>query len=198
MLSAPADELAPFRVALEKQAKHRTVSVSIRQTKRIPALSEAVVESGHLWLEPGKAFRWQIGNPVVRTAMFNGSKVHILDELQKTGIEMDVDDRRAKPLLLMLGFGEAASLEQMLKSFTVASTNQIGDQFAVSLRPKDRLRRVLKSMHLQINTRTSFVERIEWTQRDGTVVLTEFLPPVFNKPLPAEGFSINSDAYSWE
>ncbi|MFU8893156.1 MAG: LolA family protein [Luteolibacter sp.] len=192
------DDLAPLRTALEQQAKHRTVSVAIRQTKRIPALTEEIVERGQLWLEPGKAFRWQLGTPPAQTAVFDGTKVYLLDETAKTGIELAPDDRRAKPLLLMLGFGEAASLDRMRESFTVKATNHIGEQFAVSLVPKGRLKRVLESMHMQINTRTSFIERIEWTQRDGTVVVTEFFPPTLNQPLPFGSFRIDREAYRWE
>jgi len=193
-----ADDLAPLRAALENQAKHRSVSVEIRQTKRIPALTEAIVERGHLWLEPGKAFRWQLGKPPTQSAVFDGRKVYLLDEITKTGIELETTDRRAKPLLLMLGFGEGASLEGMLEAFTVSTTNHVGEQFAVSLLPKGGLRRALSSMLMQINTRTSFLERIEWSQRDGTVVVTEFFPPTIDKPLPENRFSIRREDYNWD
>jgi len=193
-----ADELAPLRTALEKQAKHRTVSVRIRQTKRVPALTEEIVQGGHLWLEPGKAFRWQLGKPPEQTAVFDGKMVYLLDESAKTGLELATDDRRAKPLLLMLGFGEGASLDGMLEAFTVSGTNRVDDHFIVSLLPKGNLKRALKSMVMQVNTRTSFPERIEWTQRDGTVVVTEFFPPALNKPVPAGTFSVKHEAYRWE
>lgn len=193
-----ADDLAPLRSALENQAKHQTVSVEIRQTKRMPALTEEIVERGHLWLEPGKAFRWQLGKPPVQTAVFDGSKVYLLDESAKSGVELETDDRRAKPLLLMLGFGEGASLDGMLESFSVGTTNRVGEQFAVSLLPKGKLKRALTSMLMQINIRTSFLERIEWTQRDGTVVVTEFFPPVLNQPLPAGSFTVKRADYRWE
>lgn len=193
-----ADELVPLRAALEKQAKHRSVSVEIRQTKRIPALTEEIVQRGHLWLEPGKAFRWQLGKPPAQTAVFDGHKVYLLDEAAKTGMELGTDDRRAKPLLLMLGFGEGASLDGMLEAFTVSATNRVGEHFIVSLLPKGNLKRALSSMVMQINTRNSFLERIEWTQRDGTVVVTEFFPPALNKPVPAGIFSVKREGYRWE
>lgn len=193
-----AENLAPLRVALENQAKHRSVSVGIRQTKRLPALNEPIIEAGHLWLEPGKAFRWQLGTPPVQSAVFDGTTVYLFDESAKTGIELETTDRRAKPLLLMLGFGEGASLEGMLESFTVSSTNRVGEQFAVSLAPKGKLKRALVSMLMQINTRTSFLERIEWTQRDGTVVVTEFFRPVLNEPLPRGSFLVKRGDYRWE
>lgn len=193
-----ADELAPLRTALEKQAKHRSVSVEIRQTKRMPALTDEIVQGGHLWLEPGKAFRWQLGKPPAQTALFDGHKVYLLDEAAKTGMELSTDDRRAKPLLLMLGFGEGASLDGMLEAFTVSGTNLVDEHFIVSLKPKGNLKRALSSMVMQINTRNSFLERIEWTQRDGTVVITEFFPPALNKPFPAETFSVKREGYRWE
>jgi outer membrane lipoprotein-sorting protein len=193
-----ADELVPLRKALEKQAKHRSVSVEIRQTKRMPALTEPSVQRGHLWLEPGKAFRWQLGKPPAQTAVFDGTKVYLLDETAKTGLELTTDDRRAKPLLLMLGFGEGASLEGMLEAFTVSGTNRIDDHFIVSLQPKGNLKRALSSMVMQVNTTSSFPERIEWTQRDGTVVVTEFFPPALNKPIPAGTFSVKREGYRWE
>jgi len=196
--NSEADDLAPLRAALENQAMHRSVSVEIRQTKRMPALTEETVEHGHLWLVPGRAFRWQLGKPPTQTAVFDGNKVYLLDETAKSGIELDTTDRRAKPLLLMLGFGEGASLDGMMKAFTIGSTNLAGEQFAVSLAPKGGLRRALTSMLMQINTRTSFLERIEWTQRDGTVVTTEFFPPTINHPLPAGSFEVKREAYQWE
>jgi outer membrane lipoprotein-sorting protein len=193
-----ADDLAPLRTALENQAKHRSVSVGIRQTKRMPALTEEIVQGGHLWLQPGKAFRWQLGKPPEQTAVFDGKTVYLLDEAAKTGMELATDDRRAKPLLLMLGFGEGASLEGMLEAFTVSGTNRVDEHFIVSLKPKGNLKRALSSMVMQINTRNSFLERIEWTQRDGTVVVTEFFPPTLNKPVPAGIFAVNRGAYRWE
>jgi outer membrane lipoprotein-sorting protein len=193
-----ADELAPLRVALEKQAKHSSVSVDVRQTKRVPALTEEIVQRGHLWMEPGKAFRWELGKPTAQTAVFDGTKVYLIDNAKKTATELETSDRRAKPLLLMLGFGEGASLDGILETFTVSGTNRVDDHFIVSLLPKGNLKRALSSMVMQVNTTTSFPERIEWTQRDGTVVVTEFFPPSLNKPIPAGTFSVKRDGYRWE
>jgi len=193
-----ADDLTPLRTALENQAKYRTVSVSIRQTKRVPALSEAIVQSGHLWMEPGKAFCWQLGKPPAQTAVFDGAKVYLLEEAGKTGVKLGTNDRQAKPLLLMLGFGEGATLDGMLETFTVSSTKRDGHEFTVNLQPKGNLKRALNSMVMQINTKTSFLERIEWTQRDGTSVVTEFFRPVIDKPLPAGIFTVKPEGYRWE
>jgi len=193
-----ADDLAPLRIALEKQAKHSSVSVDVRQTKRVLALTEEIVQKGHLWMQPGKAFRWELGKPTAQTAVFDGTKVYLMDNAKKTATELETSDRRAKPLLLMLGIGEGASLDGMQEAFTVSGTNQVEEHFIVSLLPKGQVKRALKSMVMQVNTRTSFVERIEWTQRDGTVVITEFFPPKLNKPLPAGIFKVDREGYSWE
>ncbi len=195
---AHADGMAPLKMALEKQAQHRSVSVAMRQTKRIPALSEEIFEKGHVWLQPGKAFRWELGKPPVQSAVFDGNRVFLMDEVRKTATEMAPDDRRAKPLLLMLGIGEGATFEGLNQAFTVSGTNQVREHFIVSLLPKGQLRRAINSMVMQINTRTSFLERIEWTQRDGTVVVTEFFPPELNQPLPKGVFQIDRGRYTWE
>lgn len=198
VLSVSADELAPLRLALEKQARHKTVSVDVRQTKKIPALTEEVVLRGHLWMEPGKSFRWELGKPPVQTAVYDGSKVFLMDEEKKTALELEPDDRRAKPLLLMLGIGEGASFEKLTETFTIAGTNTVGEHFIVSMVPKGKLKRAIKAMIMQVNTKTAFAERIEWTQKDGTVVVTEFFPPVLNKPLPSGMLKIDQDGYKWE
>ena len=134
----------------------------------------------------------------MQSAVYDGARVYLMDEAKKTGLELKPDDRRAKPLLLMLGIGEGASFEQMQESFTVSGTNRVGEHFVVSLLPKGQLKRALSSMVMQVNTRTSFPERIEWTQRDGTVVVTEFSPPVVDKQLPTRIFEIKRDDYTWE
>lgn len=193
-----ADELAPLQAALDKQAGYKTVKVTVRQTKTVPALTEKSVMSGQLWLQPGKAFHWQLGKPAVQTAVYDGNKVYLMDDTQKTAMELDTEDRRAKSLMLMLGIGRAATAAGLREAFTVQETNQVGDQFVVSLRPKGGLKRALTSMILQVNTRTSFPERIEWTQRDGTVVVTEFAIPAFNQPFPVDLLKVKREGYTWE
>ncbi|MEP2774314.1 MAG: outer membrane lipoprotein carrier protein LolA [Luteolibacter sp.] len=200
LLSVPAiaQDATPLKIALEKQAKHKTVSVDVRQTKKIPALNEPIVQKGHLWLQPGKAFRWELGKPLTQSAVFDGSKVYMMDEEKKTAKSLDPDDRQAKPLLLMLGIGEGATFDGLTESFTIADTNTVREHFVVSLVPKGSLKRAMKHMVMQVNTRTSFLERIEWVQKDGTVVITEFYPPKLNGSLPSGIFNVNRDGYKWE
>jgi outer membrane lipoprotein-sorting protein len=193
-----ADELAPLRTALEKQAQYKTVRVDVRQTKRIPALSEPVIESGHLWLVPGKSFRWEIGKPLAQSAVYHGGEVFLMDENKKTGLVLSTEDRRAKPLLMMLGIGEGATFEGLQKTFTIAETNKVREHFIVSLVPKGQLKRAITGMVMQVNISTSFLERIEWNQKDGTVVVTEFFPPVLNSSIPTTTFEVKKENYTWE
>lgn len=192
-----ADTLEPLKTALAKRAERQTVSVNVKQTKKIPALTQDIVTRGHLWLIPGKSFRWQLGDPLVQSAVYDGTKVHLTDESGKTS-EFDPDDRRVKPLLLMLGIGESASFDNIQQAFSAGGTTVVDEHFVVNLVPKGKLQRVIQSMVMQINTRTSFPERIEWTQKDGTVIVTEFSPPVFDKKLPADIFDAARTSYPWK
>lgn len=193
-----ADDLAPMRIALEKQAQHKTVSVKVKQTKKIPALKEEILLIGQLWLKPGQAFRWQLGEPLIQSAVYDGTKVFLMDEKKKTAVALDPDDHRAKPLLLMLGIGAGASFEKMQEDFTIGGTTTVNEHFVVNLLPKGQVKRAISSMVMQFNTRTSFPERIEWTQKDGTVVITEFYPPVLDEKLPEGIFDVKHDSYTWE
>ena len=98
----------------------------------------------------------------------------------------------------MLGIGEGASFDNIQQAFSAGGTTVVDDHFVVSLMPKGRLQRVIKSMVMQINTRTSFPERIEWTQKDGTVIVTEFSPPVFDEKIPADIFDVARTSYPWK
>ena len=40
---ARADDVDPLRLALEKQGQHKTVSVNVKQTKKVPALTDEIV-----------------------------------------------------------------------------------------------------------------------------------------------------------
>jgi len=130
--------------------------------------------------------------------VFDGKKVYLLDVKKKTATALDPDDRRAKPLMLMLGIDEGATFDGLQETFTIAGTNTVNEHFVVSLVPKGKLRRAITAMVMQVNTRTAFVERIEWTQKDGTLVTTEFFPPVLNKALPDGIFKVKTDGYKWE
>ena len=192
-------DLEPLRVALAQQAKYRSAVVKVRQTKQIPALDKPVKTTGKLWLRPGKVFRWQLGDPIASTAIFDGKQVYLLDEKKHTGTAYPPDHRKVKPLLLMLGIGEGASVEKMAKVFKVTGVTRHEEHYIVAFAPKSgKLKRVLKRLVLQINTQSSFMERVEWTQRDGSVVITEFYPPQMNVTLPKGIFTIQKSKYQWK
>lgn len=196
--ASAAFDLAPLEKSFAKQAAHQSVQVKMKQTKKLPSLKEPVVNRGYLWLRPGKAFRWQLGDPKVQTAVYDGSQVYLLDEKERTAKAYDANNRKVKPLLLMLGIGESASFERMMKTFDVTGVTRKGDQYAVALAPKSgKLKRVIVRMVLQLNLRTSFVERIEWTQKDGSVITTEFARPELDAKLPKGIFSVKRDRYKW-
>ncbi|WP_411827554.1 LolA family protein [Luteolibacter sp. AS25] len=193
-----AQDLSPLRNALEKQQSYKTVSVDVRQTKKSPALAEETKLKGHLWLKPGEAFRWELGSPPEQIAVYDGSTLVFLDEKKKTAKKVDSDDRKAKPLFLMLGFGDGASFSEIEENFSVNGTNTVDEHFIVSLSPKGSLRRGIKSLVMQVNTKTSFIERIEFVQKDGTKVVTEFYPPKINGGIPASNFDVKAEGYTWE
>jgi outer membrane lipoprotein-sorting protein len=197
--SSPPDKLAPLDIALKKQATFHALHVRFRQTKKIPALNAPIKTTGELWLRPGKAFRWQLGKPAASTAIYDGHQVYLLDEKQKTAAAYPPDDRRVKPMLLMLGIGEGASTQTMIQIFRVTGVNRHKEHYIVAFKPKSgKLKRVLKSMVIQINLKNSFMERIEWVQKDGSIVTTEFFPPKINPTLPNGIFNFNHQHYRWK
>jgi len=192
-------DLEPLKVSFAKQAKNKTVQVKIKQTKKLPALKNPVINTGYLWLQPKQAFRWQLGDPKAQTAVYDGQKVYLLDEQKKTAQEYSSGHRKVKPLLLILGIGEGASFESMMETFSVTGVTRKGDQYAVALSPKSgKIKRAIVQLTIQVNQKTSHIERIEWTQKDGSVITTEFGNPILNKELPKDIFTVNRTAYSWE
>jgi len=197
-LSAQQD-LEPLKKALARQSRHKSVQVRLRQTKKIPALKSPIVSTGRLWLIPGKQFRWQIGTPTASTAIYDGNMVYLLDEKKKTATALKPTNRKVKPLLIMLGIGEGASFDSMMKAFRVTGVKTEKNRSVVVLVPKSgKLKRALNHLTLQVNLQTSFLERIAWSQKDGTTVLTEFFTPTLDKPLPQSVFSITKKNYTWK
>lgn len=194
-----ADEADPLKATLKKQAEHKSVVVLFRQTKKVPALTDEIKTMGKLWLIPGKAFRWELGQPKKQTIIYNGKEVLVLDELKKTGERLSPDDKTVKPLFLTLGMGKDASFDGLSKLFTITSTNQAQGRYVATLSPKPRaLKRVVKSLLMQVNLKTSFPERVGWVQRDGTEAMTEFFKPTLDGSVPASTFQVNEAAYSWK
>ena len=192
-------ELEPLRLALEKQAQYQSIKASIKQTKTIPALSEPIVSSGELWFKPGKAFRWQLGNPLSSTAIYHGDLVYLLDEERMLGDSYPTSDRKVKPLLLMFGMGDGANLDSLTKAFKYTGVGLEGDHYVASFIPRSiRARRVLKSLVIQVNLKTSCLERVHWTQKDGTSVTTTFNQIKINEELPKDVFSFDKSLYRWK
>ena len=198
-LPLQAEPIDIFRQALEKQGQHQTVWVRFRHVKKLPALNEPLSSQGQVWLIPGRAFRWELGQPKQQTVLYEGRSVYILDEVNKTGVRLDPDDRRAKPLLLTLGIGKDATFEELDKTFKIEATNQVDDHFVARLIPRSgRIKRHLSSLIMQVNLSTSFLEKVGWTQKDGTNVETIFRKPVVDKPLPKDIFTFSVADYTWE
>lgn len=194
-----ADEVAPLKEALQKQANHQSVEVEFRQTKKVPALSNEIKTPGKLWLIPGKSFRWELGKPSRQTIIYNGGDVLVLDEVKKTGERVSKDDKTIKPLFLTLGMGQDATYEGLSKIFTITSTNQDQGRFVATFSPKPRaLKKVIKSLLMQVNLQTSFMERIGWAQQDGTEAMTEFFKPTLNHKIPASTFEVTEGSYTWK
>jgi len=198
-MSLFADGLAPLEAALKKQSEHKSVVVSFRQTKKSPAITKEIKTKGKLWLIPGKAFRWELGEPKQQTIIYNGKEVLVLDELKKTGERLSPDDKKVKPLFLTLGMGKDATFEGLSKLFSITSTNQAQGRYVASLLPKPRaLKAKVTSLLMQVNLKTSFPERIGWVQRDGTEAMTEFFKPSLDTSVPASTFLIQESAYTWK
>jgi len=193
------DEIRPLKEALKKQSQHQSVVVLFRQTKKIPALTDEIKTDGKLWLIPGKSFRWELGKPAKKTVIYDGGDVLVLDEKKKTGKRLAPDHKTVKPLFLTLGMGQDASFEGLSKVFTITGTNEAKGRFVAQFSPKPRsLRRVIKSLLMQVNLETSFMERIGWIQKDGTETMTEFFKPSLNQKIPASTFAIRESDYTWE
>jgi outer membrane lipoprotein-sorting protein len=193
------NDISPLKRALERQAEHETVIVTFRQRKKSPALDDQIETMGKLWLVPGQSFRWELGKPARKTVIYNGGDVLVLDEVKKTAQRFSKDHKTVKPLFMTLGMGEGASFDQLAKVFTITGTNQEKGRFVATFTPKPRsLRKVLKSLLMQVNLETSFMERVGWEQRDGTETMTEFFTPSFNEEISTETFLVKEDNYRWE
>ncbi len=194
-----ADVTAPLEEALKKQSNHESVVVVFRQIKEVPALTDKIKTMGKLWLIPGKAFRWELGDPRKQTIIYNGGDVLVLDEVKKTGERLSKDHKTVKPLFLTLGMGKEASFEGLSEMFTITSTNQAKGRYVATFAPKPRaLKKVIKSLLMQVNLETSFMERIGWVQRDGSETMTEFSKPTLNGRIPAAIFIVKEDSYTWK
>lgn len=193
------NEGAPLQKALATQKGYQSVKVDFVLIKESPAFTEKLSTPGKLWLLPGRAFRWELGNPRTQTIIYEGQSVYILDETNQTGKRHEPDDKEVKPLLLTLGIGEDATYEGLLNLFRISSTSQKGDRFVANLSPTNRrVRRAITELRMQINTKTSFPEEIGWTQTDETKVLTKFAKPKINIAMSGEIFTFDSGAYRWE
>ncbi|MBK1832273.1 outer membrane lipoprotein carrier protein LolA [Verrucomicrobiaceae bacterium R5-34] len=198
-IATAAFDLEPLKQSYAKQKTYTSVKVKMRQTKKLPSMTQPVKNTGYLWLMPGKAFRWQLGDPKVQSAVFDGQQVYLLNEKKKTAEAHDPNDRKVKPLLLMLGIGEAASFESLLENFEVTGVTRTGSQYAAALSPKSgKLKRVIVQMVLQVSLKTDYIERIEWTQKDGSVIITEFARPELNAALPKDIFVVDKNRYQWK
>ena len=200
-LSGKAENnLTPLQEAINHQHKFTFVEIDITQTKEIPALKKPTTTKGKLWLAPQKMFRWDNGTPAKSTAVYNGNNVIFLNHQNMTAEKVSPSSRKAKALMGSLGIGqEFASLDALLENFTLVETESANGRFISSFSPKNaRLRRVLEYLTLQVRLDKSHLERMQWKQKDGTVITTVFHLPKTSKTIPPDIFKFDEKPYKWD
>ncbi len=198
-LGAPLEGLEVLKKSIEQQSTFFSLRMKVKQVKTLPSLRAPVIDSGSLLVLPKKAFRWEMGNPLAQTTIYDGRQIVVLNELKNTGKVLDPEDRKIKPILLMFGMGEGSSFEGFMKLFRVEEVIQEKAVTTFVLRPKKgAMRRGIKQLKVSIERKSYLLSRLTWIQKDDSVVTTFYSRIQTNVKISPDVLKFDVSAYQWE
>jgi len=190
-------DLAPLEASLIQRDQYLSVSATVKQEKLLPAFSDALVSEGSLDLIPQQSFRWEQGSPVTDVALYNGERVYLINEKEKTALDYKPKAKEVRPLMLLMGIGEDATYEGLMDNFKPVETSTEGYTYTITLEPDSGLmKRALTQLTLVINLKTCFPEQIVWVQKDGAIITTDFIDTKFDIPLSGNEFLFDDQLYT--
>lgn len=175
-MAAP-DELPPvLREWIAGQPTLPDFKVDFTMTRKLPALKEPVTATGSMWRLRDGRFRWQVGVPPMSILVFDGETLHSWEEGSEWK-ELDSESRKARSWMDLLS-GQAATLGELDRRFTVRVLESQTDSVTVSLDPRAAMtRKYLREIRLQFDPRSHYLRSLMIFQGNDTEIGIQFETP---------------------
>lgn len=200
VIAADASEHALDRW-LERQARIRTWSADVLQTRALPSLSRPLEARGRVWFAVPNRFRWQLGEPARTVAVRTADELLVvyprLQQVERYRFGDDLDPAW-KQVLILLDVGLPSDAAAFYANYQVLKTDSLDGAWLFHLRPASAAaRRMLEAVRIQVAQSDYRLLATELVFPDGSTMRNEFDHHEIDPPMDPHLFEFSSEWLGW-
>ena len=191
--AAPADLSAPVKSWLSAQAKIKTWSADLIETRTLQSLTTPLTSHGQIWFEEPDRFRWELGVPPETIAVSTGTNLLILYPRLKRVEKIALTGARNgqwQSAMEMLEAGFPRSEQDLLSHYDVLSQERTNDVIRLKLRPTSAaVRQMVPRVEIDIDAKKAILRGTQLQFGDGSTLRNDFIHVVLNPNVDPSAFS---------
>jgi outer membrane lipoprotein-sorting protein len=171
-----------------QQTYERTGALTARfdQTATLTSLNRQQTSAGQLYIEKPHSIRWEYTQPDAQTILYDGTtlRIHTPKRRQLLQSTIDESNRTNVALLFLAGIGK------LRDAFEVTSLSSPEPQLAHLLLMPRSSQAGFSELHIAVNTRTYFVEKLLIHDNIGNLTEIRLSSLESHTALPAKTFEL--------
>jgi len=181
---------------LEQQARVKSWSADVLQTRKIESLRQPLSSEGRVWFLQPNLFRWELGTPPRTIAVRSGDQLVVvyprLKRVERYNYR-DQEDPSLRQALALLEVGLPSDPKAFRARYELTATNRVADRVEFELRPADEAaRRLIEAIQLEVGAMDGRLLATELIFPDGSRLRNEFRNYRLDPALDSELFSTES------
>lgn len=178
---------------LNAQTNIQTWSADFTQTRTLKALTQPLVESGHVWFAAPNRFHWELGKPPKTIAVRQANQLMVIYPYLKRAERYPLDTRDAGPwkdTLALLDAGFPRSRGEVESRFNILSQSTTGGIHELTLQPKsENARRMMPQIKIGFDAKTFSLHSTELQFADGSTMKNVFVNAQVNPKIDDKLFN---------
>lgn len=178
---------APVAAWLNAQTNLQSWSASVKQIRSFKTLAQPLEESGRVWFEAPKRFRWEIGSPPKTIAVRESDQMLVIYPRLKRAERFSLTGSQAGPwkeTLALLEAGFPRSQAELDARFRIVSQSRTNDLCEISLQPRAAsARRMMPLLKVSFSAGDLMLRATELHFADGSFMRNVFSDGTVNPKL---------------
>ena len=184
---------------LNAQTNIQTWTADFTQTRRLKALTQPLIATGHVWFAAPNRFRWEIQKPSPTIALRQPDQLWVIYPRLKRAEQYPLNSADAGPwkdTLALLDAGFPRSRAEVESHFNILSQTTANGIHELTLQPKvETARRFMPQIKIAFETNTFSLHSTELQFADGSTMENAFTNPVLNPKIDESVFTPATEGY---
>ena len=178
---------------LNAQTNIQSWSADFVQTRRLKAMVQPLVATGHVWFSAPNQFRWELGHPPQTIAVRTPTELLIFYPRLQRVERFPLAGKETGPwrdALSLLEAGFPRNQAELTSRYNILGYTNAGSRAEVVLQPKSAAaRRMMPQIQIDFDTRNFSLLATELEFADGSTMRNDFKDPELNPQLEPKLFT---------